>query len=358
MYKYSYYGMLHDYALEESRSKTPIPGKNIHGPGFVGPLGAFRLSCINNSKQRVSMGTDKTESKVTTRRPGAKTTETAMHDPSLLEKITLRVDSGDVELPTMSSIARYASRLRAIPDLSGRELQLLIEGEPAVASQVIRLANTAYYKPYGPRVTNLRMALVRLGNRSVANLIETIAMSDFCQHGPDGALRHLRQMWTNTLYSAIAARELATITKSADPEDAYLLGLFHNVGEPLLIRLLADEKIDGMFEDKNEQTLFGFMREWHEPMGKRLLHNWSFPQTAVDLAGDHHGTIDSDLQALVCLSFESALSYGYSYFDHRPHDDRRTLATEKLGLDEEALDALRTDIGTTLNEALGITVRL
>ncbi len=281
-----------------------------------------------------------------------------MHDPSLLEKIALRVDSGDVELPAMSSIARSASRLRAIPDLSGRELQLLIEGEPAVASQVIRLANTAYYKPYGPRVTNLRMALVRLGNRSVANLIETIAMSDFCQMGPDGAKRYLRQMWTNTLYSAIAARALATMTKSADPEDAYLLGLFHNVGEPLLIRLLAEEKIDGVFDHQNEHRLFAFMREWHEPMGKRLLHTWSFPQTAVDLAGDHHGAFDSNLQALVCLSFESALSYGYSYFDHQPQDDRRTLATEKLGLDAEALDALPTDIGTTLNEALGITARL
>jgi HD-like signal output (HDOD) protein len=242
--------------------------------------------------------------------------------------------------------------------LSGRELQLLIEGEPAVASQVIRLANTAYYKPYGPRVTNLRMALVRLGNRSVANLIETIAMSDFYQHGPDGAKRHLRQMWTNTLYSAIAARALATMTKSADPEDAYLLGLFHNVGEPLLIRLLAEEKLDGVFDNQNEQTLFGFMRKWHEPMGKRLLHSWSFPQTAVDLAGDHHDAVDSNLQALVCLSFESALSYGYSYFDHQPHDDRRTISIEKLGLDEEALNDLPTHIGTTLNEALGITTRL
>jgi len=268
-----------------------------------------------------------------------------------------QVSSGDVELPPMSSLARYASRLRTTPDISSHDLQLLIEGEPAVASQVIRLANTAYYKPPGPGVSNLRLALVRLGNRTVANLIETVAMSDFYQTGPDVAVRYLRKMWTSTLYSAIAARELARLSQTADPEDAYLLGLFHNVGEPLLIRLLASEKYVHLLRAEQESTVFSVMDSWHEPIGKRLLKAWSFPATAVDIAGSHHQEPDSDLRAIVCLAYESALSYGYTYFEHKPAEERRNQAAALLELSAEDVASLPQRIGPTLNEALGITAR-
>jgi len=270
---------------------------------------------------------------------------------------TKKISGGDVELPPMSSLTRYASRLRTTPDISSKDLQLLIEGEPAVASQVIRLANTAYYKPQGPRVSNLRLALVRLGNRTVANLIETVAMSDFYQTGPELAVRQLRKMWTATLFSAIAARELARWTQTADPEDAYLLGLFHNVGEPLLIRLLAGHDNGKLLSAELENDLYSIITALHEPLGRTLLNAWNFPPSAVNIVGARTQALDSDLVAIVCLAYESALTYGYTYFNHVSSTERATEAAERLHLDPEDVASIPQRIGPTLNEALGITTR-
>ena len=55
-------------------------------------------------------------------------------------------------------------------------------------------------------------------------------------------------MWRSHFLTACLCREIATAIESDDPEELYLMGLMHNIGELFLLRVLGE-----FFQKQNNQ---------------------------------------------------------------------------------------------------------
>ena len=85
--------------------------------------------------------------------------------------------------------------------------------------------------------------------------------------------------------------QLGTATQRAevgDPDEMYLLGLMHNIGELFLLRVFGE-----LFQRHNNQVLsmndvLNVIREWHCVFGEGLMKKWDMGDTFSKVARRHH----------------------------------------------------------------------
>lgn len=90
---------------------------------------------------------------------------TLLDDPAL-KRVIGRVGS----LPTAPNQYLALTRLLRDPDVSAARIAALIGEDPALAAQVLRMTNSAYYSA-GREITDLRTAVTRLGQSALRQLV-------------------------------------------------------------------------------------------------------------------------------------------------------------------------------------------
>jgi HD-like signal output (HDOD) protein len=148
---------------------------------------------------------------------------------------------------------------RAVVDSVRRpsDLAPLVRIDPALAATVLRLANSAHYGWSG-RVTNAQQACLLLGSRTVQAISANGTASLLFGTGRESTRAGF---WAHSLHTAVACGALARAAGLA-PEDAFTLGLLHDIGT-----LLTDRS------DLSESEV--------ADLSARLLHTWSLPAHIV-----------------------------------------------------------------------------
>lgn len=75
-----------------------------------------------------------------------------------------------------------------------------------------------------------------LGTRRFKTLVLTAAMRQILFDLGSGAWQQLRDFWRHALTTALTARALATLTRYPEADEAFMLGLLHNIGELIAIK--------------------------------------------------------------------------------------------------------------------------
>lgn len=106
-----------------------------------------------------------------------------------------------------------------------------------LVAEVIREVNSPYYRPATP-IRNLEGALLLLGQNGLRMLLARVAFRPIIgvQSGPL-ARQAAPQLWRQSEACALAAALLAP-SHGADPFEAYLAGLMHNVGLVVALRVM------------------------------------------------------------------------------------------------------------------------
>jgi HD-like signal output (HDOD) protein len=128
--------------------------------------------------------------------------------------------------------------LRSLRDegITGAELARQVGKDPSLAAEVIREANSPFYRQ-GTQVRTIDAALLVLGQNGLRMLLARAAFRPIA--GMQGG-RHARvaapRIWRHTEHCALAASLLAPGLR-ADPFEAYLAGLMQDVGLIVALRL-------------------------------------------------------------------------------------------------------------------------
>jgi HD-like signal output (HDOD) protein len=269
-----------------------------------------------------------------------------------LDSIRAGLETETLQLPLLSPLASRANSLRDVlrqsnPLEPSRVLEVL-EADPTAAARILRLASPPG-GPDGP-ARSLTVAIARLGLVQVLHALDELASAT--PASPEGCERTLRKIWTNTIFTAHAARILAEWVKHPDPDGVYLAALFHNLGEPLLVEALGQSEHAAAL--LNPQNLHGLTRQHHGRVGQAVLSHWGLPADFATLAARHHEPVATELHALVTAGHEAALQYGYTYLDNTYSPGRLAAALDILGLHRTRLQAIAPRIGDRLNAALTI----
>jgi HD-like signal output (HDOD) protein len=172
------------------------------------------------------------------------------------------------------------------PDFEIRQLQQMIEEDPALAARVLRVANSAAFAAAHP-VASIRDAVVRLGARTVSDLAASIAaMAVF--KDVKGAGRVVRDHMVAT---AMIVRVLSSRKESASPA-AYISGLLHDAGKLFLMQT-EDESYEALLAKVTnpdeahlrEREALGYD---HAVLGGHILKQWALPDPIPRIVAWHH----------------------------------------------------------------------
>jgi HD-like signal output (HDOD) protein len=196
------------------------------------------------------------------------------------------LQSADLRLPTLPKSAECVLRMLGGTRFSASQIAAELAKDQVLSAAVLRLANSALYGTSG-QITDLRSAATRLGNM----VLRTVAMQYSLQSAVRSNLARDRTLtdivWNGSLASATIMRGLAECLW-ADDEEAYLIGLLHDIGNVLVLR-----------EVQEQQTFLRYRMalgpfEWlcyrhHEKLGRLVGDAWDLPDKTKALAANHHG---------------------------------------------------------------------
>jgi HD-like signal output (HDOD) protein/CheY-like chemotaxis protein len=192
---------------------------------------------------------------------------------------------GAIVLPPVPAIlAELLSRLAA-RDSSMADIAAIVERDPRLAAQVLRITNTAQYARQG-RVSDLRTAVERVGLRQMHSIVHTVLSHDL-QQAKDPAIRELQtRIWRYSIARAVAMRGLAELVGGPlDSELAYLAGLQADSGAAFLL-WVSSERPAGGFRP-TDAHLRG-LQEQHQEVGAALLAQWNMDPVVALVARTHH----------------------------------------------------------------------
>lgn len=173
---------------------------------------------------------------------------------------------------------------------SASTVEKVIESDPALASKVLSLANSAYYSPRQEVVT-IERAVVIIGYEELYLLAVGATLAEVFNIRSVPAEFDGEGLWLHCLAVSWLARELAVAACYPAPMEIMVAGLLHDLGKLVLATYLKKElnKIINLVKNgvpyylAEEQFGLG-----HTSVGYWLARHWSLPESHTDIIRDHH----------------------------------------------------------------------
>jgi putative nucleotidyltransferase with HDIG domain len=192
----------------------------------------------------------------------------------LEQALVKKIDAGEVELPLLPQVASQVMALAVDASADAAKLSALIHQDQALAAHVLRIANSPAYMPRSP-VVSLQHAVAMLG----INLLSEIAFTASLKNGAfqvPGHEDHVKLLWRHSLASGAFGKEVARMRR-VNVETAYLCGLLHGIGKPVVLRTvanLAKELKIPVDKAGMDQLLEGY----HTRVGTLIADKWGLPK--------------------------------------------------------------------------------
>nr|WP_207146522.1 HDOD domain-containing protein [Ectothiorhodospira mobilis] len=193
-----------------------------------------------------------------------------------------------IYIPTLPDISVQALFTINREESSIDEVTSLVARDTAMATRLVRYANSPAYRGYA-RCSTIKSAVTRLGLEKTKHLILSLAMKDVFNTGHRGIRSRMETLWNHSVEVALLSTLLARPHRHLDPEVALLAGLVHDVGViPILIKA---KDIDVLVE--NEKHLNLITGTLHMTVGRAVLRAWNFEEPLVAVAAEHEN-LDRD----------------------------------------------------------------
>ncbi len=199
-----------------------------------------------------------------------------------------------LELVRLHSPPHILSKLLDIcnnPDAGSDDLAQIITTDAALTSRLIMALNSVAFT-VGEPVDDLKQAVALLGQDLVKTMVLTLSIQQLFSGLISSQKTFVCNAWLDSLYCALFARDIASSLDYEFPQDAYLAGLLHDLGQ-----IVFDARHHGQYTDVmarkteleiiNKEVLkFGFS---HTELGANIIEIWpSLSMTIADAVRFHH----------------------------------------------------------------------
>ena len=163
-------------------------------------------------------------------------------------------------------------------DFSGAELSRTISHDVVLVAEVLRLVNSTAYKP-GEPITSIDHAILILGQNGLRQLITGVAFKPIINLNSGSFTRMVApRLWAQSERCAAACAQLGR-NESVDPLDAFLVGLIHNVGLTVSLRVI--DKISDGRQPVGSPTFCNALSAYGRQLTANIAREWHFPDTVV-----------------------------------------------------------------------------
>ncbi|MEK7393730.1 MAG: HDOD domain-containing protein [Fibrobacterota bacterium] len=136
-------------------------------------------------------------------------------------------------IPTLPTVLTELSRRMEDPKTSSDDLAQVILQDQAISSKVLKLVNSPFYG-YSGRINTINQGIVILGFNAVKNLVLSTSVMEAFKGTESSEVFRMDHLWVHSASVAGVAKLLAERTGGADPEEAFVAWLLHDIGKILL----------------------------------------------------------------------------------------------------------------------------
>lgn len=184
---------------------------------------------------------------------------------------------GKLIVPTLPDIA---IRLRTAmqKDIGISDAVKIVNMDPVVASRLIQIVNSPMYRTAIP-ISNCHDAINRLGLNITRNLVTSICMRNLYKSSKKHINEQIHNQWLQSIRVSSISQTLAGLTRKANPDEALLAGLIHNIGAvPVLI--FADSLPNTAYTLEDVQACIEITQSH---IGAEILKRWQFPEALLNI---------------------------------------------------------------------------
>ena len=207
-----------------------------------------------------------------------------------------------LELPPMPGTASEVMALCQQESTDAAKLSVVIHRDQTIASNVLRVANSAAYVGQMP-VASLQQAISRLGLQLITEIATAVAVRGRLFANPTCA-ELLGALWKHSVLTGFYTKEIARLQRR-NVEIAFLCGLLHDLGKAVLLnsvdRVLGKEQMAVPVAE-----LLQAVHEQRVPAGALLASAWQLPPQVAEAIACHHEPMQAksyaDMAMAVCLA--------------------------------------------------------
>jgi HD-like signal output (HDOD) protein len=213
-----------------------------------------------------------------------------MQTRPFVEVIREQLDSETLNLPMFHPIALKLQGILGTKDFTIEQVVALIIKDQALTSQVLRLANSAFFSGLA-KVTTITEAVVRLGAREIASVAMLATQQNSYNSFTLPELKaHSLSLWRHAIGSAIGSRWLCERTGYKQlAQEAFIAGLLHDIGSLLILKVLEGILLsDAGSKAISRELTTEIMAAMHTDTGYELMQKWNLPELYCVIVRDHH----------------------------------------------------------------------
>jgi HD-like signal output (HDOD) protein len=229
---------------------------------------------------------------------------------ALILKVLEYVRRTKIDPPIMPALAPRVLAVVNEPVVDIVQLSRLIEHDLAISAKLLSVANSAVF---GGRteVRTVREAINFLGTEQVAQVAIGLACSSLYERdavGPGSPARWSR-LFQHALATGYGAASLALRFGRSQSEQAFLGGLFHDVGKVVALRAIEALAHRGTLPELTDTVLDEALQRFHAYPGDEFYDKWTLPESLMTICAQHHqlDEIADAPPALYCVAVMSSL---------------------------------------------------
>ncbi|PAU89691.1 histidine kinase [Pseudomonas sp. WN033] len=251
------------------------------------------------------------------------------------------INKDQLTLPTLPEIALRVREAAEDPNVSIPFLVKEISNDAALSARLIKVVNSPLLRSRS-EITDLSMAVNRLGITYTANLATGLAMQQMFQATSDVIDRKMREVWARSTEVAGISHVLCRHYTRLKPDQATLAGLVHQIG--VLPILSYAEENSQLLRDSISLNLV--IERIHPVLGDKILEAWDFPAPLSKVPSQHldfarnSATVDyADIVQVAMLHGLAGSEHPFAQMNWNQIPSFAKLGINPLGEEEEDLSA-------------------
>ena len=221
----------------------------------------------------------------------------------------------------------------------------IIAFDPSLATQLLRVANSALYR-FPNKIDTVTRAIQVVGTRSTYDLALAYGVSQAFSD-VDGQSIDLDKFWEQSVSCGLLAKYFADMRNIREPERLFVSGLLHNIGELVTVSVMPESATRCQAFNTRvspAELQFGVLGFTYTELSARLIEKWGIPSSIYSPIASIHrgedavtGIEEKILQLSYVLALDNVNPEIYPSYHNLKPELHEALSLEREDL-EDALD--------------------
>lgn len=237
-----------------------------------------------------------------------------------------------------------------------------INSDIAISSAVLQVVNSAAFRR-AREIESIDQAVMILGLKRLIPLVKAVALKASMSNS-----EKLEDFWNRASSIAAGTVEVAKVLKKTELADhAYMLGLFHDAGIPIMFQHFDDyagflDKAEAEGWDQYLEEEIERYNTSHSTIGAILAQKWGLPKVMIEVIYYMHDVdglyssgelnkVALDLLSIVKIARNVAHFIEFDDYDSAEWINIRDPLQDYLNLDDEALEEIREKTAEAIKSA-------